>query len=36
MDFIGITFYVLGLIVALPGAIQSLVWLKERFGKKKK
>jgi hypothetical protein len=35
MEIVGITLSVLGLIVALPGAIQSLVWLKERFGKKK-
>lgn len=35
MEVVGITLAVLGLIVALPEAIQSLVWLKERFGKKK-
>jgi hypothetical protein len=35
MELVGITLSVLGLIVALPGAIQALVWLKERFGKKK-
>ncbi len=34
MELLGIILALLCLIVALPGAIQAIVWLKEHFDRK--